>query len=91
MYPVLKENKIFSWETFPLCFSFSPFLLSVPFFWVVFQGQPSVSVPWGPHPQPSPGSDCGYGPGPGLARHGTPSVQPVASPGRAGGRATGPR
>lgn len=25
MYPVLKENKIFSWETFPLCFSFPPF------------------------------------------------------------------
>lgn len=27
MYPVLKENKIFSWETFPLCFSFPHFLL----------------------------------------------------------------
>lgn len=27
MYPVLKENKIFSWENFPLCFSFSSFLL----------------------------------------------------------------
>lgn len=73
MYPVLKENKIFSWEIFPLCFSFSSFLLCLTISFELssrvssmsrFPGSPPTLVPL---VQPL---------GLGLARPCTPSVQP---------------
>lgn len=53
VYPVLKENKIFSWETFPLCPLLPP-SPSVPFSWVVFRVQLRV-LSGTPTPRPSPG------------------------------------
>lgn len=72
MYPVLKENKIFSWENFPLCFSFSSFLLCLSISSGLSSGSVHVSVPrvsstLAPLVQPL---------GLGLARPYTPSVQP---------------
>lgn len=49
-----------------LCVFLSPLSPSVPFSWVVFQGQLRVSFPWRPHPAGSPGSGCGPGPAWGL-------------------------
>lgn len=40
VYPVLKENKIFSWETFPLCVSFS-FFSVCSFLWGCLPGSAS--------------------------------------------------
>lgn len=50
VYPVLKENKIFSWETFPLCFS-SPLPLSFCSFLLgCLPGSAPCLLPWSSHP-----------------------------------------
>lgn len=97
VYPVLKENKIFSWENFPLCFSFSSFLLVCPFLLGCLLGSvPCLCSQGLPYPG-SPGFHCESSPW-ALAWHAparhlcSPKPHPRAR-GRAedGRLATGPR
>lgn len=83
VYPVLKENKIFSWETFPLCFS-PPSPFSCSFFLGCLPGSAPCLLTLETPPR-SQSCGCGFGP-PGaqavqrLARPCMPSVQPLPHP-----------
>lgn len=99
VYPVLKENKIFSWETFPLCFSFPPFSFCS-FLLGHLPGSAPCLLPL-ETPPASPLLAAAVGPAllrawavQGLARPCTPSVQPclaLAGRGRVRGWPSGRR